>query len=105
MKLFTDVVSEISGGKLNARATAKLTEVVEACKRTCKKGKLALELEFTPRGSDSKQCDISFKLTAKVPESTLAPSVFFISGSNELTRDDPDQMDMFRTKDKEKASV
>lgn len=95
MQLMTDVLSEINAGKLNAMGGAKLSEIAAGCKATGKKGKLTLELELTPRGSDGKQVDISFKIKAVVPEKNLSPSIWFISGGNELTRDDPDQLELF----------
>lgn len=92
---FLNTVASMRNGRVIADCSLKLSKVIEGVKATGKKGKLILEIGIEPsRVSMDGVTEMELRHTAKavVPEADQGKTIFFISGNDELTRDDPAQM-------------
>lgn len=88
----TIFLCRLEGGDLMEEVTAKLREVAAASYNTSKKGKLTLELEFSPSGA--RKMDIKASVKTKIPQEDRAPSTQFVTGDGQLHAYDPEQQRM-----------
>ena len=89
MRDFTDVLTDLDDGKVHARATALLAELVTAVMETGKKGTLHLKLNVAKQGQ---MALVKADLSARKPEPAVEVSAFFTTEDGELRRDDPRQL-------------
>lgn len=92
-------LADINRGNFVIEIGRKQTELVEACVRTRKKGKLVITLEIVPAGISEdtnrvNQFSVRPEVSVKKPEASQPAAIFFCTEDNKLTRDDPDQMEM-----------
>lgn len=94
---FAAVLAELAGGKVHTRLSEQLHELTTAVTATGKKGALTLSIEVKPlRPGDTKTLVVTAKTAVKAPEGDdAAPSsVFFAGRDGNLTRNDPDQLQL-----------
>ncbi|MGE5151191.1 MAG: hypothetical protein ACM3II_13805 [Rhodospirillaceae bacterium] len=89
---FADVLRELGGGTTYDDLTAQLAEVVEAVAATRKVGEISIKLRIKPNGDSS--VIIADEIKTKVPEPPRGESVFFVTASGSLVRQDPRQQDL-----------
>lgn len=92
---FASVLLDIGKGRLHARLSEQLAEIVAAVAETGKKGTLTLKIEVKPLPkADQHTHVVSGASAAKVPESDDASptSVFFSDADGNLSRNDPRQL-------------
>lgn len=89
-EVFFDNLSEINEGALLNALDSKLTAVVAAVLTTGNNGSITLKLNVKRKGGVN-QVVIDPKVTASIPEPTIAPRIMFAGGDGSLHTDDPNQ--------------
>jgi hypothetical protein len=90
---FNEIIAEIDSGALLDILSEKLAEVSRAVKETGKVGILDLSLKV--KLNKKNQVYVSASTKGKIPEEGIAEAVFFVSENGDLTRNDPEQADLF----------
>lgn len=88
--VFFDGLSEINEGALLTALDTKLTSLVSAVLETGNNGTLTLKLSCKRKGGVN-QVVIEPKVTASIPDPTIAPRIMFADTSGALHTDDPAQ--------------
>lgn len=88
--VFFDNLSEINEGALLTALDTKLTSLVSAVLETGNNGTLTLKLSCKRKGGVN-QVVIEPKVTASIPDPTIAPRIMFADTSGTLHTDDPAQ--------------
>ena len=75
-------------------------QLVDAVRDTNKAGEITIKLTVTPSGWKRgtglpNQVDVEPKISTKIPKPNMGKSIFFLDDNNKLTRNDPDQEEMF----------
>ena len=89
-EVFFDNLSEINEGALLTALDTKLTNLVSAVLETGNNGSLTLKLNVKRKGGVN-QVVIEPKVTASIPDPTIAPRIMFADTSGALHTDDPAQ--------------
>lgn len=93
---FLAFVQEINKGTSAAELSEALQEIVRAVRETGRPGELIFRLKVKPVDStDGNQVTVEDDITTKLPRHRRKASLFFATRQNTLTRNNPDQMDMF----------
>lgn len=88
-------IGRIDGGLGIETADAQLRDVLEAVRRTGKKGSVTMTLEVAPNGEMGFAASV--KVTAKAPHVEFGKSFFFQDRHGDLTRNAPElQLDGFK---------
>jgi hypothetical protein len=93
VKPFSAVLLELQKGGVHRDLSEKLAELVKAVADTQKKGSLTLRIDVTPNKDEATYL-LAATVTAKAPQHTSRPSLFFALDDGSLTRKDPRQMDL-----------
>lgn len=88
--VFFDGLSEINEGALLTALDTKLTSLVSAVLETGNNGTLTLKLSVKRKGGVN-QVVIDPKVSASIPDPTIAPRIMFADTSGALHTDDPAQ--------------
>jgi len=100
------IIGELNNGKYVLECGRLLKELTESVKRNNKGGKMTILLEVKPEGYDEtgavNQVRIYPSVTLKEPQPSQGSSLFFLTDSGILTRDDPAQLAMFAEKEESK---
>lgn len=88
--VFFDNLLEINEGALLTALDTKLTSLVSAVLETGNNGTLTLKLNVKRKGGVN-QVVIEPKVTASIPDPTIAPRIMFADTSGTLHTDDPAQ--------------
>lgn len=88
--VFFDGLSEINEGALLTALDTKLTSLVSAVLETGNNGTLTLKLSVKRKGGVN-QVVIDPKVSASIPDPTIAPRIMFADTSGTLHTDDPAQ--------------
>lgn len=88
--VFFDNLSEINEGALLTALDKKMTDLVAAVLTTGNNGTLTLKLSCKRKGGVN-QVVIEPKVTASIPDPTIAPRIMFADTSGALHTDDPAQ--------------
>lgn len=91
--LFTDVVRQLQGGKVNEEMSNKLSECIEAAREYNKVAKLSIELTIQPDAA-SGQYFIKDKPNQTLPEKPRATTMFWGTPDGNLTRKNPDSLEL-----------
>lgn len=93
---FLMALGRIGGGLGVEVADAQLRDVLEAVRRTGKKGSVSVQLEVAPNGELGFAASV--KVTSKAPNIQFGQSFFFSDRNGDLTRESPSlkQMGMFK---------
>jgi hypothetical protein len=99
----TDLLSvliEMRQGQVAEDCNAKFSEVLKAVLDTGGKGKLTIELTIAPSklamGGAVVEVEMNHETKLKKPELQIGKSIFFVTPTGELTREDPAQTAMFQ---------
>jgi len=90
---FSQQISHLSKGTLDAELTATLTDLVKAINDHGKKGSITLTLNLKPEVQNGEVKMISIKPDVKVssPQPQRLSSIMFPTYDGDLLRNDPDQ--------------
>lgn len=91
----------INRGNTMIDASRELQTVIDAIIATNKPGELTIKLKIKPSGwkqgtGRANQVDVDPEISSKVPRHDQGKTLFFVTEDNLLTRDDPDQEEMFK---------
>lgn len=89
-EVFFENLSEINEGALLAALDKKMADLVAAVLETGNNGTLTLKLSCKRKGGVN-QVVIEPKVTASIPDPTIAPRIMFADTSGALHTDDPAQ--------------
>ncbi|MDX2265420.1 MAG: hypothetical protein NW215_10660 [Hyphomicrobiales bacterium] len=92
-RLFTDILRDLSGGRIVDELTEHLAEVAKAVEDTGKAGALKLTLKISPNGDGS--ATIEATVSATTPKPNFGKTLFFTDKDGGLHRRDPRQAEMF----------
>lgn len=87
-------------GNFVINAGREFQELTEAVKAANKKGVINIKLEVTPSGwkestGACNQVEVRPNIVLTKPKREHGKSIFFVTDDNTLTRDDPDQTEIF----------
>lgn len=98
----TDVIktlAELDRGRFLIECGREMRELTDAIRNAGnKKGTLVIRLEVAPSGMREgrlNQVEIKGSVAAVRPKPDVRSSIFFVSEDSQLTREDPDQLEMF----------
>jgi len=88
-----DVLRDLAHGAANRQGSAKLTELIQACKSTGKKGVLTIKLGI---GVDpvTKIAQFAAAISTTRPEPTLPGGMYYVTNDGTLVTEDPRQLKM-----------
>ena len=89
-EVYFENLSEINEGALLTALDTKLTSLVSAVLETGNNGTMTLKLNVKRKGGVN-QVVIEPKVTASIPDPTIAPRIMFADPSGALHTDDPAQ--------------
>jgi len=93
------VILEMRNGGVAADCNRKFNEVLDAVLKTGGKGRLTINLDIKPSkmgmGGAVVEVETEHECKMKKPELAVGRSFFFVTNDGDLTRQDPDQADMF----------
>lgn len=90
---FIYTLGELRMGDSLVECDEKLTELIQAVRKTGKSGKLTLAIAIKPMsGGDVMAVTLEDKITLTLPESTKGGTIMYATPGNSLTKQDPRQM-------------
>lgn len=89
---FAVFLQDYGQGRLHARLTDGLNELVAAVRDTGSKGSLTLKIDVKPIDGARTQVAVVAEVVPKVPRSRVAPATYFIDAAANLRLDDPNQL-------------
>lgn len=89
---FVELLTVHRGGELEAACSEKLDEIGAAMRDHGGKASLTLKLDF--KKTKHGHIEVDAKVTAKIPEPELRPSIFFMTEDGRFSRRDPSQTDI-----------
>lgn len=95
---FISTLAELKNGRAHIDCSRKLSELVSAVVDTKKKGKLILEMVIEPSGMEDgrvSETAVTWACRIAKPEHDTGRSLFFVTRDGRLTRNDPNQMDLY----------
>lgn len=92
-KAFSVFLQDLRDGRVHAELTAQLGELLAKVKETGKGGSISLKIKIKPagRGSDVDKVVLSDSVTVDLPESDRGEDFFWLTDSNDLSRNHPRQ--------------
>ncbi|MFZ0269912.1 hypothetical protein [Caulobacter sp.] len=99
--MFLDLVRQTRKGAISEALNEALAKVNEAVNVTGKPGSVTLTLTVAPQkgqrvDATNPAVDLKFAIKSKLPIEELPQGIAFLTGDNDLVRNDPDQQQMFR---------
>ncbi len=88
----------LNKGRFIIEAGSQLQELTDAIVDTNKAGELTIKLKVSPSGwkhGRPNQFDFQPDVSIKKPRTDVGKTIFFVTQDNKLTREDPDQAEMF----------
>jgi hypothetical protein len=95
MSQLTKILSEISKGKVLSEADERLGQLIAAIREHGGAGSLQLTLKI--RSISGATVQVEGASAVKMPPIIQTPSIFFTTEENTLSRNNPDQAELFRT--------
>ncbi len=89
---FLELIQSFRRGELLAEGDKKLAELVEAMRSVGAGGDLTIKLRFKMNKAGQFEC--TPEVTMKKPARALGVGIFFANDDGQLTRRDPNQMDI-----------
>lgn len=90
---FADVLLDMNRGRTHNEASSRLQDLVEAVMATGKKGQMVLVINVSKSKAHG-QVEITDELRVKTPSADRAASIFFVTDDNNLSRTDPNQLEL-----------
>lgn len=91
---FVRVLRETGKGTAAEDADAALREVTRAVQNTGKAGSVTVTVKITPPKNGETFVMVTGEVSAKVPRIEPKPSIYFPTPDGDLSRHDPDQLDL-----------
>ena len=96
---FIEVLISMRSGRVAMECSEKLAAVVQAVRKTGKKGRLSLVIDINPSRISNddgqvKEVEVTHKVVTVEPENSAGTTIFYATKEGALTREDPDQMAM-----------
>lgn len=88
---FVKLLAEMRGGQVEAQASEKLTEILEAINEYGGAGKLTLTFSF--KTNKYGQVEVTGKVKSDKPERAIAPGFYWLDADAALVTRDPNQPD------------
>lgn len=93
-------------GRFVVECSREFQQLADAIVETNKPGMLTITIEVSPSGwkegtARPTQFDLKPKVKIKKPQHEAGKTIFFVTDDNKLTREDPDQEQMFAEPEKE----
>lgn len=95
---FLTNLAEMRDGEVSGECAQKWQKLIGAVLETGKKGKFVLTIEIQPAGNS--KMEITAKPAIVEPTFDAGKTIFFISKSGDLTRNDPRQQELFEQRSK-----
>lgn len=95
---FIATLAELKNGRVSIQAGEAFQELIAAVHKTAGKGKLTFELTAAParvEDGEVKEVDIGYSLKVTKPTPNHGATMFYLTKDQQLTRNDPAQMEMF----------
>lgn len=96
---FVHLLMEMRNGGVASDCNRKFNELLEAVVQTGAKGELSLKISVKPSrfgpGGLVIEVETEHQCVARKPELKVGRSLFFVTQDGRLTRDDPNQEEMF----------
>ena len=89
MSHFLAAIGQVDGGAAVRLADEQLGDVLEAVRRTGKKGSVTVELHVSPNGE--RGFEVTTKVKAKAPDMEFGKSFFYVDHDGRLTRTPPQE--------------
>lgn len=94
------VLAQMSRGSVIEEVNAEFTSVMEDVKRNGGEGEIAIKIKIKGKSwsqstGDLTEVDISHSLSSKRPRRKVGGSTFFVTREGVLTRNNPEQIEMF----------
>ncbi len=99
---FLEFIQSFRRGELLREANDQLEELIRAVKDTGGKGAVTITLPF--KINDAGQLECLPRVDSKRPRRALGTGIYFATEDGQLTRRDPDQVDMFEDELEERRS-
>jgi hypothetical protein len=95
---FVQALAQLRFGRVEAKLSDELAELVRQAQETGKAGELTLKIKVSAHGKQNREIHLTPKISSKLPplSEIEEPTIFFAAGSGDLTRDDPEQPDIFK---------
>jgi hypothetical protein len=90
MRLFADLLRDMRGGQSHDELSEALNALVRACVETGRGGELVYSISIRPTKS-SEAVELTDKIGVKEPRNERGSSLFFVSATFDLTRNNPRQ--------------
>lgn len=87
MSHFLSAIGHVDGGMAVEVADEQLTEVLNAVRKTGKKGQVTVELHIAPNGE--RGFEVTTRVKAKAPDVEFGKSFFYADTDGHLTRQPP----------------
>jgi len=94
MRLITDILRDIRGGRVVRQASRLLNELVLAVDETGKPGELTIVIKVKPEKGGGSAKDLTVACKLKKPLEDLPNAIFFSDTAGDLHRSDPAQAEM-----------
>lgn len=94
-RAFAEVLRQLDRGRVHARASQELGELIQAFHETGKAGSITLKIDIKPASeNDSDMAKVEATISTKLPKPGHAPTLMYVDDEFRLTRRDPRQMDL-----------
>lgn len=94
VKPFIAFLQEYQRGELHDELSTALNAVVTAVQGVGKKATLTLQVEVKLAGKRRNQVFVGAKVAVKLPEPDREEAIFFVDHDGNLTRQDPEQLEL-----------
>jgi hypothetical protein len=93
-------MAQIQGGRAIQEISIEFDQVLEAVRTAGGKGELVIKLQvegksWDPATNQLREVGVTHTVTSKRPKRKLGSSTFFVTRGGELTRNNPEQAEMF----------
>lgn len=94
MNRVSQTLGQLRGGLVDIQISAAENKLLEAIRRSGKKGKLTITLTYDPKGSENTEVHVSAKFAVNAPADPGIndPSIFFLNNDNHLVRQSQEQL-------------
>ncbi|OWU83828.1 hypothetical protein ATO6_15475 [Oceanicola sp. 22II-s10i] len=89
---FLEFLQSFRRGELLRQADAHLTKVVTAMRETGQDGEITIKLPL--KFNKAMQIEITPKISSKAPDPAMGTGIYFADDDGNLTRRDPNQLDI-----------
>lgn len=97
----TDIMGQIRGGFAMHQAGKELEELIAAVQETKKKGKLTITISVEPDKVDERIITLQPDVKTTIPRRGFNPGIFFVDDNGKLSKEDPAQLDMQLSRERE----